>query len=358
MPDTRQGMCSTERVMVLNDQGGAVMDVSYEVTATLRAQDHGHPPLVYDARGNGEGSICPTITGDHQNRITDYTAVVLQRSEKDDKQMIVAQRRFSNVIVNDTDVSPTLEAGAGEGGNNLPMLVDTLVFDESQITSPVNGNKPGWNDPCHTLSIEAGRADVIIRNNKEMDETVQDKTGPLLASGYSKLGTQEAMSGMYVTEEDPVYSSTTGSYMSTGVEQTSTLMARDYKDPTIVGKSNSVVRRLTPDECASLQGFPRDWCNIGDWVDSKGKLHKDSDSPKYKAYGNSIAVGYDNNASGFWCWLARRICAQYEHRVTMGSLFDGIGGFPLAFSACGAIPVWASEIEEFPIAVTKKHFPE
>lgn len=68
-------------VIVLNDQGGAVMDVSYEVTATLRAQDHGHPPLIYDARGNGGGDICPTITGDHQNRITDYTAVVLQRSD-------------------------------------------------------------------------------------------------------------------------------------------------------------------------------------------------------------------------------------------------------------------------------------
>jgi DNA (cytosine-5)-methyltransferase 1 len=42
----------------------------------------------------------------------------------------------------------------------------------------------------------------------------------------------------------------------------------------------------------------------------------------------------------------------------MASLFDGIGGFPLAFQSCGAIPVWGSEIEEFPIAVTKKHFPE
>lgn len=42
----------------------------------------------------------------------------------------------------------------------------------------------------------------------------------------------------------------------------------------------------------------------------------------------------------------------------MGSLFDGIGGFPLVFERCGAKAVWASEIEEFPIAVTKKHFPE
>lgn len=59
------------------------MDISYDVTATLRSQDHGHPPLVlvYDARGNGDGGVCPTITGDHQNRITDYTAIVLEKHE-------------------------------------------------------------------------------------------------------------------------------------------------------------------------------------------------------------------------------------------------------------------------------------
>jgi len=55
------------------------MSVDYDKTATLRAQDHGHPPvvLVYDARGNGTGGLCPTITGDHQDRITDYTAIVV-----------------------------------------------------------------------------------------------------------------------------------------------------------------------------------------------------------------------------------------------------------------------------------------
>ena len=113
----------------------------------------------------------------------------------------------------------------------------------------------------------------------------------------------------------------------------------------------TVVRRLTPIECTRLQGFPDSWVEIGDWVDSKGKLHRDADSPKYKALGNSICLPY-------WEWLARRIAAQYERPMTMGSLFDGIGGFPLAFSKAGAIPVWASEIEEFPIAVTKKHFGE
>ena len=68
-------------VMILNDQGGDVMNVSCDVTSTLRAQDHGHPPLVFDARGNGEGGICPTITGDHQNRITDYTAIVVEHED-------------------------------------------------------------------------------------------------------------------------------------------------------------------------------------------------------------------------------------------------------------------------------------
>ena len=46
-----------------------------------------------------------------------------------------------------------------------------------------------------------------------------------------------------------------------------------------------------------------------------------------------------------------------ERELTMGSLFDGIGGFPLAAVRCGIRPLWASEIETFPIAVTKQRFP-
>lgn len=118
---------------------------------------------------------------------------------------------------------------------------------------------------------------------------------------------------------------------------------------------DSVVRRLTPLECERLQGYPDGWTDIGEWFDSKGKKHKDADSPRYKALGNSIALP-------FWEWMAHRIT---EHLVkdgvehpTMGSLFDGIGGFPLVFTRCGVKPVWASEIEEFPIAVTKIRFPE
>jgi DNA (cytosine-5)-methyltransferase 1 len=114
----------------------------------------------------------------------------------------------------------------------------------------------------------------------------------------------------------------------------------------------NVLRRITPKECERLQGFPDNWTLIPDWIDSKGKLHKgDSDSPRYKALGNSIALP-------FWQWLAERIAAHLPEGATMASLFDGIGGFPLVFSRAGVRPVWASEIEEFPIAVTKYHFPE
>jgi DNA (cytosine-5)-methyltransferase 1 len=116
-----------------------------------------------------------------------------------------------------------------------------------------------------------------------------------------------------------------------------------------------VVRRLTPLECERLQGFPDDWTNIGEWVDSKGKKHKEADSPRYKALGNSIALP-------FWEWMAERMIKVLKDdgvdNPKMASLFDGIGGFPLVYSRHGCEPVWASEIEEFPIAVTKLRFKE
>jgi len=117
------------------------------------------------------------------------------------------------------------------------------------------------------------------------------------------------------------------------------------------GETMSTVRRLTPLECERLQGFPDGWTDIGEWTDSKGKRHKDADSPRYKALGNSIALP-------FWEWMAKRIVKQYDRPVTMASLFSGIGGFELVFQRAGAEPVWNSEVEEFCEAVTKIRFPE
>lgn len=144
------------------------------------------------------------------------------------------------------------------------------------------------------------------------------------------------------------------------------LTSTDYKEPLAVcygvdaynqsvTGDKMIVRRLTPMECERLQGFPDGWTDIGEWIDSKGKKHKDADTPRYKALGNSLALP-------FWEWMAGRMCdhlrSEGYEKLTMASLFDGIGGFPLVYQRNGCSPVWASEIEEFPIAVTKLRFGE
>lgn len=113
-----------------------------------------------------------------------------------------------------------------------------------------------------------------------------------------------------------------------------------------------IARRLTPLEWERLQGFPDNWTDIGAWTDGNGKVHeKCSDHMRYKALGNSIAIPP-------WTWVLTRLCAQYRRPATMASLFDGIGGFPLIWerhNGKGSC-LWVSEIEPFPIAVTKYHF--
>lgn len=121
----------------------------------------------------------------------------------------------------------------------------------------------------------------------------------------------------------------------------------------MTGEDMDIVRRLTPTECERLQGFPDGWTDIGEWTDSKGKVHKDADSPRYKALGNSLALPQ-------WWWIVNKMKPYLPEAATLGSLFDGIGGFPLVWEETygkGAAR-WASEIEEFCIAVTKKHFGE
>lgn len=90
-----------------------------------------HPPLVvYDARGNGDGACCPTLTGDHENRMTDYTAVAVYRSQKfgeyaaDGTASTMAARDFKDphdLIVEhplDAEKTHTLQAKAS-GGQSL-----------------------------------------------------------------------------------------------------------------------------------------------------------------------------------------------------------------------------------------------
>lgn len=127
----------------------------------------------------------------------------------------------------------------------------------------------------------------------------------------------------------------------------------NYINPVAIKIFRWIVRRLTPTECERLQGYPDGWTDIGEWTDSKGKRHKPADSPRYKAMGNSIALPQ-------WWWIVCKMAQYLPDRATLGSLFDGIGGFPLVWETLHGkgSAVWASEIEEFPIAVTKRRFPE
>lgn len=137
------------------------------------------------------------------------------------------------------------------------------------------------------------------------------------------------------------------------IEKSGTLYAERHDAAVIEKTTQWIVRRLTPTECERLQGYPDGWTDIGEWVDTKGKKHKPADSPRYKALGNSIALPQ-------WFWIAQKMRPYVGDSAKLGSLFDGIGGFPLVWETTYGTGTarWASEIEEFPIAVTKLRFPE
>ena len=182
--------------------------------------------------------------------------------------------------------------------------------------------------------------------------TYQKVTGPLMANSHPGSYTgQDAFSDMLVA--GPVAHGVDCRNATEYEEQTGSLQfsACHNMNSNNVVRVRYIVRRLTPLECERLQGYPDGWTDIGEWVDTNGKKHKEADSPRYKALGNSIALPP-------WKWVLKRLCACYERDATMASLFDGIGGFPLIWEQLNGKGscLWASEIEEFPIAVTKLRF--
>ena len=200
-------------------------------------------------------------------------------------------------------------------------------------TSPTLNAECGGNKPA-VVALDMTHACDVIRECGEQVPALQARMG----TGGNQVPLTYQMNGF-------------GDYRA--AEVASSCKQRDFKDSTDLAITNMVVRRLTPMECERLQGFPDHWTDIGEWIDEKGKKHKDADSPRYKALGNSIALP-------FWDWMLRRMARYLPEEATLGSLFDGIGGFPLIFERIHGKGTarWASEIEQFPIAVTKKHFPE
>lgn len=326
------GCGNDQTLFCINDQGGGVMDVSVEKRGSLRAQEHGRQPIVAAFKG-GQGAAAGGIG---------YAE----------------------------EVSPAL-TGAASGSNRAPCVLSVAENQRHEVrTSEVcqalstGGGKPGQGYPC---VFENHGQDSRLTGPVEMAPTVARKFGtggnntPLIVSqqrfgeyaeGVGTLtshnGTRHAGETLVVTGLD-CRNGRESEEISHTLQAGGTGVSLNATHPVRVG---SLVRRLTPLECERLQGYPDGWTDIGAWVDSKGKLHKESsDSARYKALGNSIALPP-------WRWVLIRLSALYERPATMGSLFDGIGGFPLLwerFNGPGSC-LWASEIEEFPMAVTRVRF--
>lgn len=194
---------------------------------------------------------------------------------------------------------------------------------------------------------------VFESHSQDARYTQQSDTSPTCTAQWGTGGNNMPL----VIEKKAFAMQRIGEYKES--EQASTMKSRDYKDATdlITEKETKnlrwIVRRLTPLEDERLQGFPDGWTDIGDWIDENEKKHKTSDAVRYKALGNSIALPQ-------WYWIFQKMKSYIGENPTLGSLFDGIGGFPLVFQNTygEGTAIWGSEIDSFCVAVTKKHFPE
>lgn len=201
-------------ILCINDQGGQIMECSENVTGTLRAQEHGHQPLI----------LRPTGPKVYENHGIDgrYTGP--------------------------HDVAPTMSARYGTGGNNIPLVQQEEVIciaGNAIDRQPQNGgNGFGWQrDISYTLTATDKHAVI-----KPYQETV----------GALCRGDEKGIGNQYVSQDKCIIAGE---------------ITEEYS-------ATNLVRRLTPLECERLQGYPDGWTDI------PGA----SDSARYKALGNSVAI--------------------------------------------------------------------
>lgn len=295
MPDKENFNAVIQPIAIDMGGGKSAVDIHMNRSPTLTTTHYGEPAVVYDARGNGDGTVAPTMTGDHQNRVTDYTGVIV-----------------------------SLDRASFNQGKNAKY--DFEISDEG-ISSPIVAKGPSA--VCY--GVEASDGDIA----GTLDSSYYKGCG--MRSGVERTFVVKSVDCRNCTEDD-----VNGSLQSNS--------AHSLNGNNVV-RVKYIVRRLTPLECERLQGFPDGHTDIGEYIDTKGKKGKSSDASRYKALGNSISLPN-------WKFILKRLCATYERDATMASLFDGIGGFPLLWEQINGKGscLWASEIEEFPIAVTSRRF--
>lgn len=185
-------------------------------------------------------------------------------------------------------------------------------------------NAETLDDCCPTLNCNHEQPIVFESHSQDARYTQQGDTSPACTAQWGTGGNNMPMvlekHGFQNTGIVWWNQSETGATLRTpcGVDSTKANVIAEKR------QLRWIVRRLTPTECERLQGFPDGWTDIGEWVDTKGKRHKPADSPRYKALGNSIALPQ-------WWWITCNMARYLPEKPTLGSLFDGIGGFPLVW---------------------------
>ena len=311
-------------VIVLNDQGGNRMDVTEDITCTLRAESH-HPPLVFenhsqDSRYTGPQDTVQTILstfgtgGNNQPFVLETPKTLKIRSgcEGGGKGALIQDGLSATLGCNNdqTLFVPKAYGICSKGSNSMMSDNPHSGFYEADTSRCLDAN--GGDPSCN----QGGIAVVAIEGNGSRPSHRGD--------GYKET---DAMYTLNATEQHGVaYSSSKASFFTSAEKElANTLVATDYKDPPIVNDEDDadyIVRRLTPTECARLQGFPDWWCDdlatqeptqadIDCWKEvfethrkvmgtsSKPKSEsqiikwlKDphSDSAEYKMWGNGVAL--------------------------------------------------------------------
>ena len=311
-------------VMVLNDQGGSRMDVTEDMTCTLRAESH-HPPLVFenhsqDSRYTGPQDTVQTILstfgtgGNNQPFVLETPKTLKIRSgcEGGGKGALIQDDLSATLGCNNdqTLFVPKAYGICSKGSNSMMSDNPHSGFYEADTSRCLDAN--GGDPSCN----QGGIAVVAIEGNGSRPSHRGD--------GYKET---DAMYTLNATEQHGVaYSSSKASFFTSAEKElANTLVATDYKDPPIVNDEDDadyIVRRLTPTECARLQGFPDWWCDdlatqeptqadIDYWrevfethrkvmgTSSKPKSESQiikwlknphSDSAEYKMWGNGVAL--------------------------------------------------------------------
>ena len=307
----------------LNDQGGNCMDVSSEVAATLRAEHHGHPPCVMDAAGFcTEHSADSRGIGFEPERAPTLRAGVVPAAIALESHPI-----DSRIKIADGGTIQTLTSRMGTGGMNVPLVMKIrsgcegggkgpLIQEDKSATLGCNNDQTLFEPVAFGISSDQSKA--MLSSNPHAG-IYKARTSRTLDTGGGNPGCNQG--GIAVVTQEKSYAMTMNSYVQVEEEKTPALLSRDYKDPTAVN-SGYTVRRLTPTECARLQGFPDWWCagletpeptreDIASWTEVwethrravnpsvKPKTERQivkwlkapySDAAEYKMWGNGVAL--------------------------------------------------------------------